>query len=716
MPSLGRAAVAATVLTIVLAVVPVPEGSSAGPSRVLVGGTAAVGLGSNLSVAIAPASWWMESGTNATLAATWVGTPAGCSLEPTWFRWAIAPGGSDGALGATNGSRTEFFASDAGSGTTTVVVRAAASLDCRGNLSASFSRAAAVVTVAVPLAVRGLAFRTDPIVPGAAAELVGTIVGGNAPYRLRVAWADGAVSYANVSGPGTFSVVHTYVGNGSFEPVVLATDAAGRTDASDPEEPLYVSDTFAAAIVPSTLIAEEGVPVLFGISTTHAPPNFSWLFACENASPASTGGSTGLVYGCAFDAAGITPVSFEAVGASAPFPIAAATLEEAVVPPPSVVLPATSPVGEVGGTAYAPVELSGGVPPFVLNWSLVGTGLAGTETVPSDGTAYLPLSSDTAGALVLSATVVDALGGAGAPAEEQVAFAPCLDAWAAAAAGSAAGAVALNVSASAVEGSPPFDWTVVPSLPAVNASAEAGILPASGSFDWNATYRAEGVVGVTVVVVDAAGGLAVVNLTVLLAMPLAISATVDPDGPGPVTLWVNVAGGVAPFTYRWNDSFGDGGNGSAAVAGTIVLRAAPGASGSCSFTVLVVDALGMSASAQVRTSVPARGDGSDPGVGVLPALTVAALLGMVAFAVLLFRRRRPSPSPTPQDPVAVLREAIEPSDGVDRGLVELLAEERGVPLEVVRATLERLKADGTVRAGRGSDGEEVLAWAEPPAR
>jgi hypothetical protein len=703
-------------LTMVLAGVSLVEGPPASPSRVPVGGAAALGLGSNLSVAIDPASWWMESGTNATLAASWVGTPAGCSLEPTWFRWAIAPGGSDGALGATNGSRTEFFASDAGTGTTTVVVRAAASLDCHGNISASFSRATAVVTVAVPLAVDGLAFRADPIAPGAAAELVGALVGGNAPYRLRVAWADGGLSYANVSGPGSFSIIHEYSGTGTFEPVVLATDAAGRTDASDPEEPLYVSGAFAAAIVPSTLVAEEGVPALFGINTTDAPSSFSWLFACENASPASTGRSTGLVYGCAFDAAGIAPVSFEAVGASAPFPIATATLEEAVVPPPSIGLPSTLPGGEVGETVYAPVELSGGVPPFTLDWSLVGTGSAGTETVPSDGTAYLPLCSDLAGALVLSVAVVDALGEADAPAEERIAFAPSLDVWAAAAAGVAAGAVALNVSASALEGAPPFDWAVVPGLSAVNGSAEAGTLSASGSFAWNATYRTEGTLGVTVTVVDAAGVSAVVNLTVLLAPRLSISAQVDPDGPGLVTLVLNVSGGVAPFAYRWNDSSGDVWNGSAAGAGTLVLREAPDTSGSCSFSVVLVDALGMSASSQVRANVPARGAGPDPGSGAMTALVVAGLLGMVASAVLLLRRRRPSPTPAPPDPVAVLREAIEPSDGVDRGLVELLAEERGVPLEVVRATLERLKADGTVRAGRGSDGEEVLAWAEPPAR
>ncbi len=66
-----------------------------------------------------------------------------------------------------------------------------------------------------------------------------------------------------------------------------------------------------------------------------------------------------------------------------------------------------------------------------------------------------------------------------------------------------------------------------------------------------------------------------------------------------------------------------------------------------------------------------------------------------------------------RDPVGVLRRIIEPSDGVDRSLVEMLAEEEGVSRTVVGVTLERLRRDGTLRAERGADGEEVLAWSDP---
>ncbi len=64
-----------------------------------------------------------------------------------------------------------------------------------------------------------------------------------------------------------------------------------------------------------------------------------------------------------------------------------------------------------------------------------------------------------------------------------------------------------------------------------------------------------------------------------------------------------------------------------------------------------------------------------------------------------------------RDPVAVLRRIIEPSDGVERSVVEMLAEEEGVGRALVAATLDRLRRDGSLRAERGPDGEEVLAWA-----
>jgi hypothetical protein len=336
--------------------------------------------------------------------------------------------------------------------------------------------------------------------------------------------------------------------------------------------------------------------------------------------------------------------------------------------------------------------------------------------VPSDGVDYLPLDSAVAGTLVLSVVAVDALDQASADVEEQAVFLPPLEVAAAAAAEVVGGAVALNVSASVLDGASPFDWTVLPGAPATNGSAGAGTLCGAGTFGWNATYRTEGSLGVTVAVVDADGISAVTNLSVVLAPTLSVAAGVEPAGPGAVTLTMTISGGIGPFAYRWNDSTGDLWNGTEAGAGTLVLRETTDASGPCAFGLLVVDELGYTASSRLRVSVAPAVPIAVANSVLTTAAVILAVVVTAAAAALLLRRRHPVTAPRPPDPIAVLRETIEPSDGVDRGVVELLAEERGIPLEVVRTTLERLKADGTVRAGRGPDGEEVLAWSEPALR
>jgi hypothetical protein len=665
------------------------------------------------AIAIDPTTWWMESGANASFTAAWVQTPAGCALSPSWFRWSIAPGGSEGALGSTNGSATTFFASDEGTGTTVVVVRAAAALDCRGNRTAAFSRATATVTVAAPLDLTEVGFATNPVGPGSPAMLLGNLSGGQPPYRLHLAWGDGTTSTSNVSGPGQFTTSHAYVATGSFVPKLLAVDSAGRTSAATPDEALQVSSSFAAAIFPSTPIAEVGVPARFTVDTFDSPASFSWLLGCQNAQPSA--GGVGLSIGCAFGAPGPQAVWFEAVGGSPPFPVATATLFEEVVAAPSLGFPAQPPSGEVGQTFYAPVEVGGGVPPLTLEWSLVGTGVAGTELLSGDGMDYLPLTADAPGTLLLSVVAVDALGAASAPVQEAVAVVPSLLAWASVTSAQEGGRVGVNVSASAVEGSPPYDWTIVPAEPAVNGSAVSGSLPLPGAFAWNATYRAEGTLNVTVVVVDAQGIVGVHNLSVVLAPPLQVAAEVEPEGPDAVVLDLTILGGLAPFSYRWNDSAGDLWNGTDPAPGSLRLSEATAAHGPLTFRVTVVDAAGRVGTSAASADVlppPAPPSGS---LAVLAAVAVAAL-SLGGLATLWLRRRRATEPAPVLDPVAVLREAIEPSDGVDRALVELLAEERGLPLEVIRATLERLKQDGRVRSGRGSDGEEVLAWVDPSDR
>ena len=671
------------------------------------------GPAANLTGAVDPATWWMGSGENATFGATWVNVPAGCQLLPIWYRWSFATGGAEGVLGATNGSSATFYAAAAGSGTTTLSVALAASLRCGGNVSSAFAQAEAVVTVGAPISITGLGVEPDPLAPGEPATLVGEVSGGDPPYLLRVAWGDGNVSNTSVGAAGPLSLPYVYGHPGTFAPSVLVTDAEGRTATGVVSEAAYVSDGFAVALSASTTVAEVGEPVLFAVETVAAPANFSSVFACTNAGPTGNESPNGLVFGCAFAGPGTSEVSFEAVGASLPFPIVSAVLAETVVAPPSIVVPGPPPYGEVGRTTYAPLLLAGGVPPLAVHWSLVGTDTAGEQTVPSDGLDYLPLLAEQPGTLLLAMTVVDRLGVSSATASEEVPFAPGLAVVASAAGGTRNGSVYLNVSASVVAGAPPFDWSVVPGSAAANGTPVAGALGAAGGFGWNATFRREGTETVGVVVVDADGAFRVLNVTVELVPSLTVSASVRVGADGALLLSATIAGGVGPFGYRWNDSAGESWNGTASSDGPVRLGASTAAHGALSFSLVVTDALGASANATATASVPpaallAGGGSTAPVLAVVAAVALAA----AATALLLRRRRAPVPPPPP-DPVTVLREVIEPSDGVDRGMVEMLAEEQGLSREVTRATLERLKAEGTVRSGPGNDGEEVLAWSEP---
>jgi len=571
------------------------------------------------------------------------------------------------------------------------------------------------VTVAAPLTVRQLSVQPNPVTPGTPVTLSGSLVGGSPPYQLRVAWGDGSVTDVNVTGAGGFSAVFTYETNGSYAPSVVADDAAGTHTTATVPERVNVSAGFVAAIAASTFVAEVGVPVEFHVQVLGAPGNFSTLFGCENsATIASTKGS-GLSFDCVFDRPQPSFVSFEAVGTRLPFPVAYAALEESVAPALRTALGPTTE-GEVGATVYSGITVGGGVPPFVLHWGLVGTEANGSMTLPSDGPGLLPLSAPRPGSFDLSVTVVDALGAESLPESLPVAFLPPLALLSAAAeAVTSDHGMRLNVSASAYGGAPPYDWSMVPSLQAENGSAPAGTLVGPGGFGWNGTYRSDGTVGITVVLVDALGGSVTVNLTAAAAPVLAATAVAQAVGSDRVTLELTISGGVGPYVYRWSDDAGDAGNGTTATGGTLTLQEHVDNQGALEFAFSVTDAVGAVATTTANTSflVPAS---PAPAASVLPlAAALLGLLGAGAAVVVGLRRRdrlRGRATPSTPDPVAVLREVIEPSDGVDRALVEMLAEERGLGPEVVRETLERLKADGRVRTGRGFDGEEVFAWVE----
>ncbi len=78
----------------------------------------------------------------------------------------------------------------------------------------------------------------------------------------------------------------------------------------------------------------------------------------------------------------------------------------------------------------------------------------------------------------------------------------------------------------------------------------------------------------------------------------------------------------------------------------------------------------------------------------------------------LWGRRPPPFTASIPDAVEVLRRIIEPCDGAERAMVELLAEEEGVPWARVHRTIDRLCTEGRIRSDRGDDGVVRLTWTD----
>ncbi len=656
-----------------------------------------------------PPSWWMLAGSTVVFAAAWVDLPPGCTLDPAWFLWGIGPAGAVGSLASTEGPVVNFTALAIASGTSELLVRASATLVCGNASTGIFGLATANVSVEAPLELQDLLATPNPVVAGGLVSLTGSIAGGAPPFRLEVTWGSGLTAELNVSSAGPFSVASPLPA-GIYRPSIVAYDAVGDFATATTEETVNASTTFAAAILPSTPAAEVGIPVEFSIATVDAPTSgYSSVLACENASgaPAATGPA------CTFDTPGIASVLFEGVGAGFPFPEASAVLNEPVAPPVSLGFLAGGPPAEVGVTAYVPVNVSGGVPPFDLSWRLVGDPVAGSIEATGDGTVFVAIQPAQAGADLLTVSAVDGLGARATPVEEVLDVDPSLAGVVSGAAVPRAGGIDVNLSFSALTGTAPFLWSIALSSPAWNATPVGGELPGPGSATFEGISEAEGGLAATVRLVDAAGAAWGATMELPTVPPLTANASFRTDARGGFSGVFTITGGAPPFLLRVNGTGGGSWNASFPADGEFAWSPSGGPSGPITIQWSLTDRFGETA---LGTA-----DLADPGaqvVDAVPALAVAAgILAAIGVGVGLVawwtRRPRVPPEPPP-DPVEVLRAIVEPADGADRALVELEAEEAGVPFSVVRSTLDRLIAAGTIRAERGLDGEEVLAWERRP--
>jgi hypothetical protein len=682
----------------------------------------------SLRLVVDPDSWWMAAGNVTPFTATWGGPTPGCNLTPYWFRWSVPGGSAEGTIAPTAGANVNFSATSAATGRTTLVVRSAAVLTCGGQNTPAFAMAEANVTVVAPVVVQNLSVDPNPVTAGGVASLRGNVTGGEPPYTLHIVWGDGTTTAAGLSSPGSFSISHSFP-SGDFSPTLEVTDSSGLLARGTVAETLAASDSLVAGIGAQTYITDVGLPVRFNATVLPAPTGDDIGWSCgvqsRTADPRSfaSPGTGSTEFSCSFSNPGTGFVFFEALP-PAPLAPATATLDETVVPVPTLGAETSNLSAEVGQPTLATFNVTGGVPPFRLDWTEVGSSVAGELPIATDGTVLLPIIPREAGSLELVARLVDGEGFATSNVTARLRVDPALNDSTVADRTPTPASTTLALTTTVVAGAPPYSWVVVPAFDPLNETDPAGSLGGVGWFGWAGSYRSEGWTTVTVTVVDAAGGIVAETRVLEAVPPLIGTVSVAPDGPpapGTFALGFSFAGGIPPFEVSVSANDGESWNRTVASEGNSSWVFAAAGPGTLKLRVDALDGTGVGLEWNVTVEIT---PGPTPASYVPPAPT--PLVGDVAVVLLLvgclavglyLRRRRSRPAPAvPPDPVTVLRRIIEPADGADRTTVELLAEEAGIPLAVVRSTIDRLVREGTILSEGGIDEGEVVSWSatSPP--
>ena len=697
-------------------------------------------LASGASLTVDPPSFWMRTGENLSLQAVWTAGSPLCEVSPLWYDWSIEEGSATGYLNESTGPTTTFFADSFTSGSVGVELRSGADLRCGENATVVDRSEGVTVTMAVPFSLTGVEAGPNLLPAGGNATLQGSVTGGSPPYSLEISWGDGTRSIVNQTAPGAFAVNHTFPA-GEFEPYVLASDSAGDVENRSAAESLFVGPGLAAVVIPASYVAEVGVPAEFVGVDQDPPPGAITLFDCSNAtvgppSPAPVPNAT--AYSCTFWVPGTSAVVYGVFPSAPGGPSESAVLYETVVPPPELAVAPTEMVGEVGGSALVQLTLTGGALPVSVAWNLTGNRSGGSEVVGVDGSGVVSLSLTAPGEYTLGVRASDPFKGVAANNTFQIQVDPPLRGYASGARSFVNSGALVKVAGETLSGCPPFSWWAVPDAAPGNETPPGGTLDTIGGFSWNATYDREGELAVTVGVTDSCGIVWEAVLVVPLVSPLAAEFTAAPVSSPNETLAVNLSieGGWPPFRLVVNASDNESWNRTFWAIGSYHCRFPTQANGSLVVTALISDSLNASTAFRTSVSFPPKdpappspppstgsvGATGSPGPSIVDVLGLLASFavpaGLAAYVALRWRRRarKDAGKPDGPNPEAVLKKIIEPAEGAERFTVELLAEEAGIPLAVVRSTIDRLVAQGTVLSESGADGEEVLSWSSESGR
>jgi hypothetical protein len=673
-------------------------------------------------------------GSPVSFSATWAGSGPNCSLTPGWFRWSLGPNSSGVNLAASAGPNDTGVAWSASFEIAEVMVRSAAVLACGPTSVGELSVAYTNVSVVPPLSVDAVDLSTNPVRPGQALNLTASIAGGEPPYSARVSWGDGTQQVLEVSAPGSFSVPHAFPG-GTFRPSVAVTDLRGDAANASVGQALAVGTGTVIGVSVSSPLAEPGVLLwLNGTVLGPRPSSVTSLTCGTGATTVRLPSVTETL--CRPVVPGNLSVEFEVDN---PFPPLALVdrFDEPVVAPLTVSISSFGSA-EVGIPLLLRVAVAGGIPPLTVAWGFgphdppLPGAATGQLTLAADGAFLVAYPVDDPGAQWAEASADDA---AGVVADSVLYLPPAIPALSLAldpTTVSASDASTCEVAATIRGGAAPYLWSISASQPLSSRDSLLGEAWSNASeLDWDGRVLAEGAVSITLEVVDADGALRTANLTCSLAPPLAgeFSARWVAGANGPTALAsFTLTGGTPPFWTTVSGPNGTVGAGLEDSDGNYTLALSGIGAAATGLTLSATDALGYGLnltcsllappSPPPPSTAPPLAPGGTSGSGdTAVVVAFAVFAGLVAAATLFVVRRRRRPRPTgfrPPDPEATIRSILSPADGADRLTIELMAEETGIPLEVVRSTIDRLIANGQIRSETTSDGEEALAWAGPP--
>ncbi len=672
----------------------------------------------NASLAIDPSSWTMPAGSVASFHAFWVSSSPECAIVPDWFDWSEpdVPGG--GTLAPQNGPTVNFTAASAGSERTTLATRGAAEVSCSGAVYTIFASTDANVSVIAPLGIENLSVAPTAIEPGGTAFLRANLTGGTPPYTVDVEWGDGTSSTFNVPAAGTFGAQHPYP-TGSYSPSVTANDSTGDDVSMAAAETVVATNAMVAGISPGNSVADVGVPLPWNVSVLNAPSSYRTAWSCGSPPlPGDINDGVPTNLSCTFSSPGPGPIYF-AVRVPPPGPSYTALVTESVLPDPTLSAAEANATIDEGSASELLYNASFGVPPFAVEWTLLGAGLAGSLEVPADGSFLLPLDPFEPGSFSLEVRLADADGATTAAAPVAVRVSPALTVIESTARTLNTSGARVAVTGAIGGGTPPFLWAIVADAPATNATAPGGTVGAADAFVWAGAFALEGTVNLTAIVIDGTGAMTSDSEEIVAVPPFhgTLGATAaSPASSGAIVVSATFRGGLPPFSVVVTANDGENWTRSAPNDGQYAWNLPVSSRGFVTIDARTVDALGanLSWTGTLNVSVPSIAPPATGGTGPSPDPVVAGVVGLltlaVAIALLVRRRRRPTFGTEIPDPVAVLERIIAPADGADRATVELLAEEEGVPLETVRQSLDRLVREGRIRSETDPDGTEALSW------